>query len=169
MLKDGKVEWRNYVKTPPLYVHRNSCHDPSILRNIHKGLGKRLRMNSSKDEFFEDSVEEYSRAFTISGYDYQHSKRELQKFREQNPVTLIKSEKKTKKILPGCRVFYVNPFDLRLQHPRKSLTSHYHLIASNPALARLIPRANLIASSRRLPNHGEILSPTIQQPSTGVP
>ena len=58
----------------------------------------------------------------------------------------------------------MSPYDPRLQHPRKSLTSHYQLIASHPALSRLFPRANLIASSRRLPNLGEILSPTVQRP-----
>ena len=96
MLKEGKIEWRNYVKTPPLYIHKSSCHDPSVMKNIHKGVGRRIRMNSSKDEYFQDSVEEFSRAFSISGYDYQNSKKELQKFRSEDPIKLIKSEKRNK-------------------------------------------------------------------------
>ena len=77
MICDGKIEWRNYVKTPPLYVHRTSYHDPSITRNIHKGVGQRLRMNSSKEEYFQESVEEISKAFAMSGYDYQQSRKKL--------------------------------------------------------------------------------------------
>ena len=126
-------------------------------------------MNSSKDEYFQESVEEISKAFAMSGYDYQQSKKELNKFKNQDPVTLIKSERKKQKTKPGCRVFYVSPYDPRLQHPRKSLTKNYHLIASNPALSHLFPRANLIASSRRLPNLAEILSPTVQRPPSAVP
>ena len=64
MIKDGKIEWRNYGKTPPLYIHRTSCHDPVITRNIHKGVGQRLTMNSSKEEYFDESVEEFSQALT---------------------------------------------------------------------------------------------------------
>ena len=124
-----------------------------LVRNIHKGVGQRIRMNSSKDEYFEESVEEISKAFAISGYNYQHSKKELNKFKNKDPVTLIKSEKKKQKTTPGCRVFYVSPYDPRLQHPRKSLTSHYHLIAS----------------SHRLPNLAEILSPTVQQAAISCP
>ena len=144
-------------------MNKKSCHDPSILKNIHKGVGKRLRMNSSKDEYFQDSVEEFSKAFAISGFDYQRSKHELNKFRNQDPVELIKSDKKKRISKPGCRVFYVSPFDPRVQHPRVSLSKHYHLLASNTSLANLFPRSNLVASCRRLPNLGEILSPTVQQ------
>ena len=167
MLIDGKIEWKNYVKAPPLYVHKNSAHDPSVIKSIHKGVGQRLRMNSSKDEYFKDSVEEFSKAFAISGYDFQHSKRELNKFRNVDPVKLIQSEKQSKKSPPGCKVFYISNFDPRLRHPRKSLTTHYHLLASNPTLARLFPRPNLVAGCRRLPNLGEILSPTVQRGPPG--
>ena len=54
-------------------------------------------MNSSKDEYFQESVEEISKAFAMSGYDYQQSKKELNKFKNQDPVTLIKSERKKTK------------------------------------------------------------------------
>ena len=164
MIKNGQIEWRNFVKAPPLYVHRQSCHDPTVIKNIHKGVGRRLRVNSSKDEYFKESVEEFSKAFTISGYDYQDSKRKLKHYEKEQPINLIRGVRQTNQYLPGCRVFYINPYDPRVPHPRKLLSKNYHLIANDPVLSQLYPRKNLVASSRRLPNLGEILSPTIQQP-----
>ena len=119
-------------------------------------------MNSSKDEYFDDSVEEFSKAFSISGYNFKHSKTQLRKFRDQDPVKLIKSNRQEKKSKPGCKIFYVGQYDPRVQHPRKSLSRHYHHIASNPVLAGLFARSNLVVTCKRLPNLREILSPTEQ-------
>ena len=56
MLEDGKIEWKNYLKCPPIYVGLDSCHDPSVKGAIVKGVAQRLRINSSKDEYFEVEV-----------------------------------------------------------------------------------------------------------------
>ena len=51
-----------------------SCHDPMVKSAIVKGVGLRLRINSSKDEYFDESVEEAAKAFKISGFSYQKTK-----------------------------------------------------------------------------------------------
>ena len=71
----------------------DSCHDPAFKGAIVKGVGHRLRINSSKDKYFEESVEDTARAFKISGYCYQDTKKELLKFKELDPGTLSKREK----------------------------------------------------------------------------
>ena len=107
-------------------------------------------------------MEEFSKAFAISGYDYQESKRKLSQFGDKEPKNLIRRRRQTSQYLPGCRVFFINPYDPRVPHPRKLLSRNYHLIANDPVLSGLFPRKNLVAGSRRLPNLGEILSPTVQ-------
>ena len=67
MIKDGRIEWRNFVKAPPMYVSSQSCHDPAVINDIHKGVGLRIRINSSKTEYFQESVEQFSKAFAMSG------------------------------------------------------------------------------------------------------
>ena len=67
----------------------NSCHDRSVISAFVKGVGLRLRINSSKDEFFEESVEDAAKAFKISGYKYQKSKKELIKFKDMDSIDLI--------------------------------------------------------------------------------
>ena len=49
---------RTTKKTPLVYVGPDSCHDPLVKGAIVKGVGHRLRINSSKDEYFEESVED---------------------------------------------------------------------------------------------------------------
>ena len=44
MLND-KIEWKVFMKCPPVYVGPTSCHDPSIRKGIFNGVGHRLRMN----------------------------------------------------------------------------------------------------------------------------
>ena len=78
--RNGRIEWKIYnKKNPAVYVGPDSCHDPSVKGAILKGVRHRLRVNSSKDEYFVDSVEDGARALKISGYCYQDAKKELLK------------------------------------------------------------------------------------------
>ena len=86
MLDNGRIEWKNYKKAPAIYVGPDSCHDPMVRSSIVKGVGLRLRINSSKDEYFEESVEDAAKAFKVSGYKYQKTKQELLAFKELDPV-----------------------------------------------------------------------------------
>ena len=158
MIKDGKIEWKNYSKAPAIYVGPDSCHDPMVRSAIVKGVGLRLRINSSKDEYFEESVETAAKAFKVSGYGYQKTKQELLKFKNMDPIELIKKEKEARKGPDkGVRSYYIDQFDPRMLHPRKLITRNYHHIASNPQLAALFPRENLVGGTRRLKNLQEIL------------
>ena len=76
-------------------------------------------------------------------------------------IVLIKKEK-TDNSIPekGVKAFYVSKYDPRMPHPRKLISRNYHHIASNPDLAALFPRENLIGGTKRDRNLGEMLSPT---------
>ena len=163
MIKNGRIEWKNYKKTPPVYVGPDSCHDPAVRGAIVKGVGQRLRINSSKTEYFENSVEDTARAFKISGHNYQNTKKELLKFKEDNPIDLIKKDKVVRnKPAKGVKSFYISKYDPRMPHPRQLLTRNYHHLQNHPVLQNLFPRENLVGGTRRLQNLSEILSPTMQ-------
>ena len=55
-------------------------------------------------------------------------------------------------------MFYVDKYDPRMPHPRKIFSRNYHHIVAS----KLFPKENLVASCKRLPNLGEISSPTNQ-------
>ena len=163
MVENGRIEWKNYKKAPEVYVDPDSCHDPMVRSAIVKGVGLRLRINSSKNEYFEVSVEDAARAFKISGYGYQQTKQELLKFKELDPIELIKKEKKVKKKPDtGVQAYYISMYDPRMLHPRQLISRNYHHISSNPRLAALLPRKNLIGGTKRLKNLQELLCPTVQ-------
>ena len=126
-------------------------------------------MNSSKDEFFDEAVESCSKSFAVAGYNYQHARSELRKFRNDDPVEMIKAgpKDKTNRNKTGVKIFYVDKYDPRMPHPRKIISRNYHHIANHPIVSKLFPRENIIASCKRLPNLGELLSPTIQQTMPG--
>ena len=164
MLENGRIEWKNYKKAPAVYVGPDSCHDPMVRSSIVKGVGLRLRINSSKDEYFEESVEDAAKAFKVSGYKYQKTKQELLAFKELDPVELIKKEKVIrKKPEKGVQAYYITNYEPRMLHPRKLISRNYHHINSNPRLAALFPRENLVGGTKRLKNLQELLSPTVQR------
>ena len=51
------------------YVNRKSNHPPSVLKQIPKGVGKRLLYISSSEEIFKKAVPEYQDALRKSGYE----------------------------------------------------------------------------------------------------
>ena len=93
-------------------------------------------------------------------------KREIMKLENLQPEELVKksgNKSKSKRFKPGCRGFYVTTSDPRLPHPRQLISRNYDILAKSEKAKALFPKSYLVASSRRLPNLGEILSPTLQQ------
>ena len=60
----------------PLYVHKQSNHPPSILRNIPESINKRLSEISSDKECFDKAKSTYQDALNKSGYKYNLSFKE---------------------------------------------------------------------------------------------
>ena len=93
----------------------------------------------------------------------------MMKFREKDPLTLIKNgNKKKSRQKTGCRAYFNTPFDPRVPHPRKLISKTYGILARSYKASNLFPRENLVASSRRQKNLSEMLSPTIQGPRPGM-
>ena len=88
----------------------------------------------------------------------------MMKIKELDPIELIKKEK-TIRTGPekGVQAFFITNYDPRVMHPRKLISRNYHHISSNPNLAALFPRENLVGGTKRLKNLQEMLSPTVQK------
>ena len=68
-LKSGKHS--PYTKgNTTLYVHKQSDHPPSILRNIPKSINRRLSEISSDKDCFDKAKDPYQDALNKSGYKY---------------------------------------------------------------------------------------------------
>ena len=64
--------YRPYMKPNdvPLYVHRQSNHPASVLKNIPLSVNKRLSSISASEEIFEASCPPYQEALKNCGYDF---------------------------------------------------------------------------------------------------
>ena len=62
-----------YVKDNniPRYVHSKSNHPKSVIKNIPKGVNRRLNMNSANEQLFKAAAGIYQDAFKNAGYDFQ--------------------------------------------------------------------------------------------------
>jgi hypothetical protein len=90
-LRSGTYEPFMKDNNTPLYVHKDSNHPPSIIRNIPEGINKRLSRISSNRAVFDRAKPVYQDALNRSGYNY-----EL-KYQEHQPKTKRKRTR-TRKI-----------------------------------------------------------------------
>ena len=69
-LKSGKHSPYTKEGNTPLYVHKQSNHPPSILRNIPESINKRLSEISSDEDCFNKAKGVYQDALNKCGYKY---------------------------------------------------------------------------------------------------
>ena len=79
----------------PLYVHKESNHPPSILKNIPKSINKRLPEISSDKESFDSAKGVCQEALNKSGYHYNLSFTPSQEPRPQNSRRIARARQQT--------------------------------------------------------------------------
>jgi hypothetical protein len=67
-LTDGQHKPFMKPNNTPLYVHKDSNHPPSIIRNIPESINKRLSAISSNETVFNQSIAPYQEALKNSNY-----------------------------------------------------------------------------------------------------
>ena len=69
----SNVTYRPFCKTNNeiTYMHKESNHPPSILRQIPLSIESRLSKHSSNEKIFKESAQIYQEALKKSGYDHQ--------------------------------------------------------------------------------------------------
>ena len=91
-IKNGRIESKIFHKSEPIYLPPNSCHDRAVFRGLYKPVGLRLRLNNSEDSEFDKAVETYSKAFAISGHNYQKVKTALMLSKKIDRIQYLKKE-----------------------------------------------------------------------------
>ena len=77
------------------YIHKQSNHPPSIIKNLPKRINKRLSTNSKNAQIFNEACPEYTEALKKNGYNTN-----LQ-FDKTCTITAMKRTKRESGILPG--------------------------------------------------------------------
>ena len=92
-LKNGKHSPYTKEGNTPLYVHKQSNHPPSILRNIPESINRRLSEISSDKDCFDNAKDPYQDALNKSGYKYNLS------FKTSTPDTPRTNKNRQRNIL----------------------------------------------------------------------
>ena len=68
----SNATYRPFCKTNNeiTYIHKESNHPPSILRQIPLSIESRLSKHSSNEKIFKESAQIYQEALKKSGYDH---------------------------------------------------------------------------------------------------
>ena len=142
--------YKPYMKPnhTPTYVHVESNHPPSIIKNIPKSVNKRLSTNSSNEEIFKEACKPYQQALQNSGYAY---KLEF----------IQRKEKEKTKPNRSRNITYFNPpFSKNVQ---TNLGQHFlklikKCFPENHPLAKVVNRNNVKLSYKTMPNLQKLIS-----------
>ena len=148
-LSTGKrIPYRKPLDTPT-YVNANSCHPPSVIKQIPKAVQSRLsKLASSKDEF-DLAVPPYQDALRKAGY--------FEELKFEKPST----EPKQKRNRARHSIYFNPPFSLAVS---TNLTKMYAEIISksfpknHPYLNKLFNKNNMKLSYSCAPNMDRIVS-----------
>ena len=183
-MKNGRIETKVYSKptSSHIYLHPKSCHDPSVFRGIFKGVGQRLRLNTSEDSLLEPTLAEYAGYFADSGYNYNVALRGLRKGAvlvdpewqpdsSHDPPIISRSEFISKKVRiakgrrrnfhKGGKAYWVMPYDPRVPRPSEIINKHFDIIRQDPVANSIFPRSKVVGATKRLKNLSELISPTL--------
>ena len=146
--------YRPFIKpnTTPLYIHTQSNHPPSIIRNIPIAVNKRLSSISSSKEEFNKATPIFKEALAKTGY-----KAKL----EFDPEATRKNKNKKIKKSPSRDVTWYNPpFSLNVQTKvgQKFLQLIDKCFPKNHPLRQICNRNTIKVSYRCTPNIGAAIS-----------
>ena len=133
----------------PLYVHQDSDHPPTVLKNIPAAINRRISALSSNEEMFESVAPIYQEALNNAGYKY--------KLKYDPEITSKNTNKRSRK----RKILWFNPpysSSVKTNLGAKFLKLiDKHFPKSNP-LSKIINRKNTKISYRTTSNIKKIIS-----------
>ena len=139
----------------PNYVHSQSNHPPTVLKNIGPAVNKRLSMLSSDEGLFNQAAPLYQDALRRSKYEH-----EL-KFIREPVVEEQEGEQSNKKVGRKRQIIYWNPpysKNVKTNIGGKFLALIDKCFPKNGPLAKVFNRSNLKISYSTCPNMKQIIS-----------
>ena len=154
---NGQLETTVYSKPTDshLYLHARSCHKPSSIRGIQKGVAPRLRHICSTDNEYSSKSIEYQDYLTHRGHDPNTVHDTFEK------ISKITQNDARKKMVNNNsninRVIFPTKFNPRGPNVTKIIKDTFHLIQNNKILNRLFPENSILVANKRENNLKDLL------------
>ena len=143
----------NYIKdnNTPRYVHSKSNHPQAVIKNIPKGVNKRLSENSANEQLFKAAIPIYQDAFKSAGYNFE--------FKYEPPQDSNNNEK-AKKNRTRRKCYFNPPFSksLKTNVGRQFLKIIDRCFPPDNKLHKIFNRSKVKLSYRTMNNLGSIIS-----------
>ena len=148
----AKDEYRPYIKPndKPLYVHRQSNHPSSVLKNIPRGVNDRLSRLSSNETVFSSAIPLYQQALIDSGYDFKL---------KYNPEAGSDSQSKRNRRRTRQIVWFNPPYSMNIEtNIGQEFLKLIDNFPQNNILAPVMKRNKVKVSFRTMKNMDQIIS-----------
>ena len=143
----------NYIKDNniPRYVHSSSNHPQSVIKNIPKGVNKRLSENSANEQLFKAAIPTYQDSFKTAGYNFE--------FKYEPPQDSNNNEK-AKKNRTRRKCYFNPPFSksLKTNVGRQFLRIIDRCFPPDNKLHKIFNRSKVKLSYRTMGNLGSVIS-----------
>ena len=153
---NNKLETTVYSKptNSHLYLHAKSCHQPSTVNGIQKGVALRLRRICSSDGDFHQNATEYTSYLTARG----HSHKSVENsFKKMFSIPRNVARQKVISKNDSKRVVFATKFNPRGPDVKKILENNLNIIANNPILNNIFPKGSILVASKRENNLGDLI------------
>ena len=128
------------------YLHSTSCHKPSSMNGIPKGVTLRLRKICSTTQEYQSKAKEYSSYLVARGHNPKTVKSTFDKIEKVSRS--VARKKKNRSITTSSAIFSVE-FNLRAPNVSKSIDKHRHLLKTDDTLKQLFPKSSIVFANKR--------------------
>ena len=137
-----------------MYLHASSCHQPSSVKGIQKGVALRLRRICSSVEEYNLKSKEYMAYLVARG----HSPKDVKStFETIGKMSRQNARKKRESSNASNAIIFPAQFNPRGPNVTEIIKKHQHLLESNPILNDLFPPRSIIVANKRGNNLKELL------------
>lgn len=140
----GTLDIKCHVKPTETfqYLHRNSCHPPSVFRSFIVGEIHRYLRNTNNVSEYDNKLKDFKLKLIERGYkacEINKCMRKL-KFNDRKDILNKQKYEKVKK-----RIVFSTKYNMHAKQIQRCVHKHWHLISSDPTLNALFPSKIMIA------------------------
>ena len=138
-----------------LYLHSTSCHKPSSINGIPKGVALRLRRICSTTQEYQNKAEEYSSYLVARGHNPKTVKSTFDKI---GKISRSIARKKKNHSITTSSVIFSAEFNPRGPNVSEIINRHRHLLETDDTLKQLFPKNSIIFANKRERSLPELLT-----------
>ena len=140
----GTLDIKCHVKPTETfqYLHRNSCHPPSVFRSFIVGEIHRYLRNTNNVSEYDNKLEDFKIRLIERGYKANEINKCMRKLQFNDRKDILKKQKHDKE---KKQIVFSTKYNMHAKQIKRCVLKHWHLITSDPTLKALFPSKIMVA------------------------